>query len=84
MKTKDKVFSRFQEFNARVENQIGKKIKVLRSNYGGGYTSKEFDSFCQEVGIKKELIVPYNPQQNGVTKRKNRPSSKQARLWFMI
>jgi transposase InsO family protein len=25
-----------------------------------------------EVGIKREYIVPYNPQQNGVIERKNR------------
>jgi hypothetical protein len=29
MKTKDDVFSRFQEFKALVENQTGRKIKVL-------------------------------------------------------
>ena len=29
MKTKGQVFSRFQEFKALMENQIGKKIKVL-------------------------------------------------------
>jgi transposase InsO family protein len=38
----------------------------LRSDNGGEYTSKEFISFCIEAGIKRELIVPYNPQQNGV------------------
>jgi transposase InsO family protein len=27
--------------------------------------------FCIEVGIKRELTVPYNPQQNGVVERKN-------------
>jgi transposase InsO family protein len=43
-----------------------KKIKVLRSNNGGKYTSKEFESFCKEAWIKGEMIVPYNPQQNGV------------------
>jgi hypothetical protein len=30
MKTKGQVFSRFQEFKALVENQTGKKIRVLR------------------------------------------------------
>jgi hypothetical protein len=25
-----------------------------------------------EAGIKREYIVPHNPQQNGVTERKNR------------
>ena len=33
---------------------------------------KSCDDFCWEAGIKKELIVPYNPQQNGVEERKNR------------
>jgi hypothetical protein len=48
MKTKDEVFGKFQEFKALVENQTGKKIKVLRSNNGGEYTSKEFDTFCSK------------------------------------
>jgi hypothetical protein len=29
-------------------------------------------NFCKDVGIKRELTTPYNPQQNGVAKRKNR------------
>jgi transposase InsO family protein len=44
---------------------------VLRSDNGGEYTSKEFLDYCAATGIKKELIVPYNPQQNGVVERKN-------------
>jgi transposase InsO family protein len=50
----------------------GKKIKVLRSDNGGEYTSNDFSDFCKEAGIKRELTVPYNPQQNGVAERKNR------------
>jgi transposase InsO family protein len=72
MKTKGQVFSWFQEFKALVENQIGKKIRVPRSDNGGEYTSKEFMDFCAGEGIRRELIVPYNPQQNGVAERKNR------------
>jgi len=44
----------------------------LRSDNDGKYTSKEIIAFCKEVGIKRELKVPYNPEQNGVAKRKNR------------
>jgi transposase InsO family protein len=62
MKTKDEVFSLLREFRALVENQTGKKIKVLRSDNGGEYTSNELKNFCKEVGIKRELTVPYNPQ----------------------
>ena len=42
------------------------------SDNAGEYTSKEFVSFCRDVGIKRELTTPYNPQQNGVAERKNR------------
>jgi hypothetical protein len=51
MKSKDEAFSRIQEFKALVKNEICKKIKSLRSNDGGEYTSKEFDSSCRGVGI---------------------------------
>jgi hypothetical protein len=47
-------------------------VKALRSNNGGEYISNEFKDFCNKEGIQRELIVPHNPQQNGVTERKNR------------
>jgi len=56
---------------ALVENATNRRIRVLRSDNGGEYTSKEFDNF-KDAGIKKEFTVPYNPQQNGVVERKNR------------
>jgi transposase InsO family protein len=72
MKTKDEVFSRFQEVKALVENQTGGKIKVLRSDNGDEYTLSAFKEFCVDSGIKRELTVPYHPQQNGVLERENR------------
>ena len=71
-KSKNETFNKFQEFKALVENQIGKHIRALRTNNGGEFVSHEFDDFCRESRIKRELIVPYNPQQNGVAKIKNR------------
>jgi hypothetical protein len=62
MKTKDEVFSRFQEYKALVENQTRRKIKTLRSDNGGEYISKAFKDLCVGVGIKRELNVPYNPR----------------------
>ena len=50
----------------------GKKIKVLRLDNGEEYTNKDLSDFCAKEGIKRELTTPYNPQQNGVAKRKNR------------
>jgi transposase InsO family protein len=57
LKAKDGMFSRFREFKALVENQTGKKSKVLRSDNGGGYTSNDFENFCKEAGIKREMTV---------------------------
>jgi hypothetical protein len=72
IKMKDEVFGKFQEFKAEVENLTNKKIKMLRYDNGGEYTSKELVAFCKESRIRRELIVPHNPQQNGVAERKNR------------
>ena len=68
MKNKDEVFSKFKEFKALIENHTENKIKTFRSDNGGEFTSNEF----KELGIKRELSTPYNPQQNGIVKRKNR------------
>ena len=35
LKAKSEVFERFPEFKTLVENQTGKKIRVLRTNNGG-------------------------------------------------
>ena len=54
-----------------MENQTGKKIRLLRIDNGGEYTSNEFMENCSDEGIK-EHTMPHTPQQNGVAKRKNR------------
>ena len=40
LKAKSEAFARFQEFRALVENQSGKRIKVLLSDNGGEYSSR--------------------------------------------
>ena len=63
LKSKDEEFNKFKEFKAFIENPSERNIKKLKSNNGGEYTSKEFVNFCKDVGIKRELTTPYNPQQ---------------------
>ena len=62
LKSKDEVLKKFKEFKALVENLSERKIKILKSDNGGEYTSNEFGRFCRDVGIKRELTTPYNPQ----------------------
>jgi hypothetical protein len=72
LKSKNEVLERFKKFKALVANLSERKINILGSDNGGEYTSNEFGSFCRDVEIKRELATPYNPQQNGVSERKNR------------
>ena len=51
LKKKDEVFERFKEFKALVENISKKKIKIMRSDNGGEFTSNDFNDLCKEVGI---------------------------------
>ena len=46
-------------------------MKALRSDNGGEYISGEFKDLCSKEGIRRELITPHNPQQNGVVVRNN-------------
>ena len=55
-----------------MENEIGNTIKTLRTDRGGEYCSTEFEVFCEDHGIRRELTAAYTPQQNGVLERKNR------------
>jgi hypothetical protein len=78
------VFNKIKEFKALIKNLSERKIKILRSNNGGEYTSKEFVSFCRDVGIKRELTTPYNPQQNGVSERKNRTMLEDVKIKIFL
>ena len=61
MQKKDQTFSKFCEFKALVEKELGKQVKALQSDNGGEYISNEFKDLCSKEGIRRELIVPPNP-----------------------
>ena len=69
---KSETFDKFKEFKNEVENQLNKKIKVLRSDRGGEYLSTEFLSYLKDCGIVSQLTPPGTPQWNGVSERRNR------------
>ena len=71
MHKKYEVFKKFQEYKKEVENQLGRNIKILRSDCGGEYMSDPFSDFLKENGIIHQLTMSYTPQQNGVAERCN-------------
>ncbi len=77
------MFEKFKQYKALVENEIGHKIKMLRSDNGGEFVSKKFDAFIVECGIQQQTSVPYSPQQNGVVERANRTIMECARSMIL-
>ncbi|GJR90926.1 pol polyprotein [Tanacetum coccineum] len=67
---KDEAIDKFVLYKTEVENQLGRKIKVVRSDRGGEYVSP-FTKICAKHGNRHEFTTPYSPQQNGIAERKN-------------
>ena len=51
MKEKSETLSKFMEFRMKVENEVGRKIKCLRTYNGGEYTSDEFCDYLRKCNI---------------------------------
>ncbi|GJV78280.1 putative RNA-directed DNA polymerase [Tanacetum coccineum] len=72
IKHKSDNFEVFKRYQNEVENQLGRKIKVLRSDRGGEYLSIKFFDHLKNCGIVSQLTPPRTPQLNGVAERRNR------------
>lgn len=79
LQSKSQALECFKKFKKQAEVQSECILKVLRSDRGGEYLSKEFTEFCEGHGVRRELSAPYTPQQNGVAERKNRSVIETAR-----
>jgi len=65
LKKKSEVVDNFLMFKALVEKKYGKSIKCLQTDNGCKYFNHIFEEY------QLQHFVPYYPQQNGVTERKN-------------
>jgi len=72
LRNKDEAEETFIKYKTEVENQLGKKIKRLRTDRGGEYDSNLFKGYCESYGIIHETTAPYTPESNGVAEHKNR------------
>ena len=72
LKSKSDAVTELKRFKALAEAEQDTRIKCLRSNRGGEFTSEAFTDFCIAHGVKRQLTAPYSPQENGVVERKNR------------
>ncbi|GJV16537.1 putative ribonuclease H-like domain-containing protein [Tanacetum coccineum] len=68
-----------KDFITDIENQLNHKVKIIICDNGTEFKNYEMNQFCEIKGIKREFSNARNPQQNGVTKRKNRTLIEAAR-----
>ena len=72
LREKTKTFEKFKWYLERAEKETGKRLKCLRSNRGGEFISNEFNKFCIERGIKRQVSAPGTPEKNGIAERRNK------------
>jgi hypothetical protein len=63
LKEKTEAFENFKAFKSLVENETHLKIKCLKLDIGGEFTSYEFDEFYENHGIKRHFSATNTPQE---------------------
>ena len=48
--------SKDETFGVLVENETGVKLKTFRSDHGGEFLSKQFTTYCEEIGLKRHFV----------------------------
>nr|GEV24001.1 hypothetical protein [Tanacetum cinerariifolium] len=69
--TKDGTSPILKTFITSLENQLGLKVKVIKSDNETEFKNSNLKQFCELKGIKREFSVPRTPQQNGIAERKS-------------
>jgi hypothetical protein len=83
LKFKSEVSKFINEYIKYAENKFEKKVKVIRSDNGREYITKELQRSLTEMGIKVQYTAPYSAFRNGVAERKNRTLMEAARCMLI-
>ena len=77
---KGETFDAFKVYKTEVEKQLGKPIKIVRSDRGVEYYGRftgsgkkpgPFARFIEENGIVTQYTMSGSPYQNGIAERRN-------------
>ena len=79
LRAKSEAFEKFRVFRELAEKEIGRDLKMLRTDRGGEFLSSDFNHYCEDNGIRRQLTQARTPQQNGVVERRNRTLLDKAR-----
>ena len=72
LRTKDEAFKSYKSFTAWAQTQHGARVKRLRSDRGGEFTSNAFNDYLQKQGTERRLTTADTPQHNGIAEALNR------------
>ena len=61
--SKDQASAAIKKFQAAAELQSGRKLKMLRTDRGGEFTSNELGEYFSDRGVQRQLTAPYTPQR---------------------
>jgi hypothetical protein len=81
LKHKSEAGDALKKILLRWERQLGRKVKIVRTDRGAEYTA--FDRWCGSQGIMRERSVAYTPEQNGRAERFNRTLTQKARAMLL-
>lgn len=56
LKEKSEAFGKFKRFKEVVERDSKQRIQTLRTDRGGEFVSHQFNSYCEETGIKNSSV----------------------------
>lgn len=83
LKSKDEVLAATKEVINLFETQTERKVKCLHSDNGREYLNEASDVFLKKRGITRRLTIPHNPEQNGISERRNRTIVEMARCLLL-
>lgn len=81
LKDKLGVLEVFKDYKSRVENELERKIKAIRSYYGKEYCNRQFENFLSRHRIEHQASTPHSPQQNVLAERMIRTLVERAKLY---
>ena len=62
LSAKGETAAAIKRFKAAAEMESERKLRVLRTDNGGEFTSAEFAEYCADQGVRRHLSAPYSPQ----------------------
>lgn len=69
IKSRTQVMHEFNKFKVLWENQLGERLKKVKTDNAAEFTGGDFQELCTREGILHELSVPYCHQTNGRAER---------------